>query len=78
MAYTAGYTPRDKGFGHRIMGFFATLMARIGAVLVAYAEAQSRIGQVKRLEALSDEELAKRGISRDRIVHYVFRDRLSY
>lgn len=34
----------------------------------------SRHSQIAALEAKSDEELAKLGITRDRIVHYVFRD----
>ncbi|KGJ03724.1 hypothetical protein SAMN04487972_11750 [Paracoccus halophilus] len=52
--------------------------ARIGRVLNAYMTAQSRHQQVAALDAKSDEELARMGITRDRIVHYVFRDRLAF
>jgi len=78
MAYTTNYASGDKGLSRRPAGFLSTLFARIGAALVAYAEAQSRYAQVKRLDEMSDAELAERGIARDRIVHYVFRDRLFY
>ncbi len=37
-------------------------------------EAQSRIQHVKHLQSLSDEELDKLGLKRDRIVHRVFAD----
>jgi uncharacterized protein YjiS (DUF1127 family) len=40
-----------------------------------YMEHQSRQDVVARLEAKSDDELAKMGITRDGIVQYVFRDR---
>ncbi|WP_374633444.1 hypothetical protein [Paracoccus sp. (in: a-proteobacteria)] len=54
----------------RAHGFFAWL----GEGLVSYMESRSRHSQIAALEAKSDEELAKLGITRDRIVHYVFRD----
>ncbi|SIN94858.1 DUF1127 domain-containing protein [Vannielia litorea] len=57
------------------------LMARIGAafdrvltVLVAAAEANPRMKAVNRLSAMSDEELAARGLKREDIVRHVFRD----
>lgn len=48
--------------------------AAIGRFLVYIAEAQSRVEQVKRLDAMSDAQLKARGIRRDQIVHHVFRD----
>lgn len=54
--------------------FFDTLFARIGKALTRYIEARSRHGEIEALEAKSDAELAKLGITRERIVHYVFRD----
>lgn len=54
----------------RIDAFFT----RIGQGLNAYIETRSRQHEIAALEAKSDEELAKLGITRDRIVHYVFRD----
>lgn len=50
------------------------LLSRMGQGLNAYMESRSRRTQIAALEAKSDEELAKLGITRDRIVHYVFRD----
>ena len=52
------------------------LFANIGQGFNAYLEARSRSGEIEFLNSLSDAELAERGISRDRIVHHVFRDRL--
>jgi hypothetical protein len=54
----------------RIGGTFAA----IGRAFVTATEANSRIDRVQALNALSDEELAARGIRRDQIVHHVFRD----
>ncbi|WP_434286573.1 hypothetical protein [Celeribacter sp. SCSIO 80788] len=50
--------------------FFATL----GQGVNAYAVRRKRLGELARLDALSDEELLAMGITRDRIPHYVFRD----
>jgi len=36
--------------------------------------AQSRVDQIRRLQALSDEQLAERGLDRDQIVHHVYKD----
>ncbi|MFY0632441.1 MAG: DUF1127 domain-containing protein [Vannielia sp.] len=56
-------------------------MARVGAGfnavftgLVAMAEANPRMKAVNRLSAMSDEELAARGLKREDIVRHVFRD----
>ncbi len=48
--------------------------ARIGQGMNAYLESRTRSQQIAALEAKSDAELAHLGITRDRIVHYVFRD----
>ncbi|MCC5969688.1 MAG: hypothetical protein JJU15_07040 [Pararhodobacter sp.] len=52
------------------------LFANIGQGFNAYLEARSRTVEIEYLNSLSDAQLEERGISRDRIVHYVFRDRL--
>ena len=54
----------------RMDAFFA----RLGQGLNDYIETSSRQAEIAALDAKSDEELAKLGITRDRIVHYVFRD----
>ncbi|KPQ08501.1 MAG: hypothetical protein HLUCCA12_01440 [Rhodobacteraceae bacterium HLUCCA12] len=51
------------------------LFAGIGQGFNAYLEARSRAGEIDYLNGLSDAELAKRGITRDRIAYHVFRDR---
>ena len=53
-----------------------SILSRIGAFFIAYAEKQARTEQIAELRALSDEELAQRGLSRDTIVHHVFSDKL--
>ncbi|WP_126975966.1 DUF1127 domain-containing protein [Frigidibacter oleivorans] len=72
MAYTAGHNNQPAGLslGARL----SALGAAIGAGFVRYAEYRSRSAEIRALEALSDEELAARGLTRDRIVHHVFRD----
>lgn len=51
-----------------------TALGTIGDWMVRVGEANSRSDQIERLSAMSDAELARRGITRDRIVQYVFRD----
>ncbi|CUH54017.1 DUF1127 domain-containing protein [Shimia sp. R11_0] len=46
----------------------------IGNFLVAMMENNSRVQHVQALNALSDAELAERGLKRDDIVAHVFRD----
>lgn len=46
--------------------------------MVATAEADPRLKQIDRLKALSDADLAKRGLTRDEIVRHVFRHHLVY
>lgn len=48
--------------------------ARLGQGLNVYVEAHSRRDQIEALEAKSDAELARIGLTRDRIVAFVFRD----
>lgn len=52
--------------------------ANIGQGFNAYLERLSRRAEVERLNAMSDGELARMGVRRDRIVEYVFRDKLGY
>ncbi|QFQ86380.1 hypothetical protein F8A10_02390 [Paracoccus kondratievae] len=42
----------------------------------AYIEKHSRRAEIEALEAKSDAELARMGLTRDRIVHHVFSDRI--
>ncbi len=52
----------------------ASIGSSIYSALISVAEAQSRVRQVEFLQSLSDEELKKRGLARERIVHRVFSD----
>lgn len=51
---------------------------RLLAWAAHHGEKRSRIDQIERLEALSDAELAERGLTRDQIIAHVFRDRWFY
>jgi uncharacterized protein YjiS (DUF1127 family) len=73
--------------GVRKMAHIQTAVAPIGNIfadffkaifngLTAIAEANSRVSEVDRLNALSDAQLRKMGLERADIVRYVFRDRL--
>lgn len=53
-----------------------SILARIGAFFIAYAEKHARTDRIAELRALSDEDLAARGLTRDSIVHHVFSDKL--
>lgn len=73
MAYvtTSDFSPRMRA---QIDRFFAS----VGQGFNAYVEARSRRDQIERLQMMSDAQLAARGISRDGIVQYVFRDRIGF
>ena len=60
---------------------FAGLGARLKAVLVAIADASQAAKcarEVEHLSRLSDAELARLGLTRDRIVHHAFRHYLAH
>jgi hypothetical protein len=59
---------------HPLRAWIGAVLSGIGEGFVAYAESRSRVGEINRLNALSDAELAELGVTRDRIPHYVFRD----
>lgn len=68
MAYTiTHFAPETRS---RIDAFFS----RFGQGMNAYLESRARCAEIEALEALSDEELAGMGLTRDRIVAHVFRD----
>lgn len=57
---------------------FDLFLASIGQGFNAWLERSSRRTEIERLEALSDRELAARGLSRDEIPRHVFRDLLGF
>lgn len=62
----------------RIASRLHDVFAAIGRSFIAYMERSSRLADIDRLNAMSDAELAKLGIRRDRIAYYVFRDCFCY
>lgn len=78
MAYSTITTAREKGLFKAAQSAVATFVAQTGAALALHMEKHSRLDEVRRLEAMSDAELAARGILREAIVPYVFRDKFCY
>lgn len=70
MAHTAHHPTS----GNSILHLLAAPFVALGNALVAMGEANTRQAQIIYLESLSDAELAERGITRDGIVMYVYRD----
>ncbi|MDQ7260465.1 hypothetical protein NM680_01485 [Paracoccus sp. PS-1] len=63
-------------FSPRLPELFDAFLKRFARGTEAYIEKHSRRAEIEALEAKSDAELARMGITRDRIVHYVFSDRI--
>ena len=59
-----------KGAAGMITGFFQSL----NRAITVNSTVQMRLIRVQRLQALTDAELAAKGLKRDDIVHHVFRD----
>ena len=72
MAHTA--TTSEAGLLHRIGEALTAAFDALAKARIASASAEARFNEVRRLQAMSDAELAELGIARDRIVHHVFRD----
>lgn len=62
-------------FSPRLPALFNAFLKRLSRGTEAYIEKHSRRAEIEALEAKSDAELARMGITRDRIVYYVFGDR---
>lgn len=52
----------------------SSMFRKIGTALVTLSEANSRVRRAEALQALSDAELAKRGLKREDIARHVFSD----
>lgn len=57
----------------QVGGFFAA----IARAFAAAKNAEARFDEIRALQALSDAELARRGIARDAIVRHVYADLLN-
>lgn len=58
-------------------GRFAGLVAwfdRLRDTVIVASEAGARLDEWERLRAMSDDDLAARGLSRDRLAQHVYRD----
>ena len=64
----------DVPQGNRIAASLNRVFNGILNFLVSISTAQSRVRQIEFLCALTDEELAERGLSRQDIVRHVYRD----
>ena len=64
----------DVRQGNRIAAGLNRVFNGILNFLVSISTAQSRVRQIEFLCALTDEELAERGLFRQDIVRYVYRD----
>jgi uncharacterized protein YjiS (DUF1127 family) len=67
MALTQSYQGEKRGFFSGVLDGLTRGMSQV-------VEANSRIREVERLQAMSDDALAAKGIRRDDIVRHVFRD----
>lgn len=55
---------------------FRNILQGISDWSVRAMNANGRVEEIDALNALSDEQLAAKGLTRDRIVHHVFRDKI--
>lgn len=67
-------TISHPGIAAKLARPFQAVLNGIGWFFVQSMENNSRLRQVDYLSSLSDDELADRGLTRDRIVHHVFKD----
>ena len=70
MAHIATNSASNLSLGKLLAAPFVAF----GNAVVKLSEASSRAQLVEKLQNMSDAELAERGITRDQIVHHVFRD----
>ena len=71
MAFITTHAGHDFGIIKMLRNFGRS----VAEGLAIYAERNSRTAQVEWLHQRSDAELAKMGLTRDRIVFHVYRDR---
>ena len=76
MAYISSPT---TGFGATILSALASTADAVFNFLADLTSANARMAQIEAMQRMSDEDLMTRyNITRDRIVHYVFRDKMMY
>lgn len=61
-------------FGQRFLEGTAGFFRAFGTAMTISAQSETRMREIQRLQGKTDSELAELGLTRDRIVHHVFRD----
>lgn len=69
---TAPHSIADSA--HRALNSVGSILRRIGLAMMENSTANQRLKHIQALQAKSDAELAELKISRDDIVHEVFKD----
>ncbi len=59
-----------------LLGHLAAPFRAFFAAVVTMAEQSPRMREIGRLQAMSDADLAALGLTRDRIIQHVFRDKI--
>lgn len=62
----------------RVALWIGTFVANLGHALAMASGAQARFDEIQRLQALSDAQLATRGLKRDEIVRHVYADLMAH
>ncbi|MEO0484924.1 MAG: hypothetical protein AAF092_03305 [Pseudomonadota bacterium] len=68
----------DIPAGRSLRASFHALGAKFLDGMVAVGRARARYDEIERYMAMSDEELARRGLSRNQIVRHVHRDSIAF
>lgn len=68
----------QSGAGLSFLRAFAKPFSAINSFFIALAEAGSRMQRIEALNAMSDEDLAAKGLSREDIVRHVFADKMGF
>ena len=72
------YSPSVSLFDTPRAGMIRSALAAFASAFETLSDLLSRRHAIEALEALSDRELAERGLSRNDIVPFVFRDRMAF
>ncbi|MEM9437134.1 MAG: DUF1127 domain-containing protein [Pseudomonadota bacterium] len=68
----------DIPAGRSVRSALANLGMVVTDAVVAMGRARARCDEIEALMALSDEDLAAKGLKREEIVRHVFRDRIEF
>jgi len=64
----------DLPFARKVLNLISSGIEGFANFMASTSVARSRMARVERLEAMSDEQLAKVGLRRENIVRHVFQD----